>query len=234
DVWLDKVAALFKQNHGTRKAEMREVFQEMADDFARVPTEKRLTYKVGIVGEIYVKYSPLGNNHLEEFLASEGCEVCMPGLTGFIQYCVANYGITTSLYGGNRAVKSVLEMALRFINSRETVMRDAIAEKGLRAPGDFEHTIHLAERFIGLGAKMGEGWLLTGEMAELVESGFSNIVCAQPFGCLPNHVVGRGMIAKLRAAYPEANIVSVDYDPSATRVNQENRIKLMLASAEKN
>ena len=232
--WQDRIADLYAQKKGTSKGDMRRVFRQMAADFAAIPTEKRPTYKVGIVGEIYVKYSPLGNNHLEDFLLAEGCEVNMPGLTGFVQYCIINYAETTNLYGGNAAIKKLIEVALNFTVAREQLLHDAIAEHPtLRAPGAFMTTKELAEKFIGLGAKMGEGWLLTGEMAELVESGFPNIVCAQPFGCLPNHVVGRGMIAKIRAAYPQANITSIDYDPSATRVNQENRIKLMLASAEK-
>ena len=112
-------------------------------------------------------------------------------------------------------------------------MRAAVAAAGFAPPGRFERTRELSGRFIGKGVKMGEGWLLTGEMAELIESGFPNIICAQPFGCLPNHIAGRGMIPSLRRAYPAANITPLDYDPSATRVNQENRIKLMLATAEK-
>lgn len=232
--WQQRIVALFAQGKGTNKADMRRIFAEMAAAFAGVPVQRKPTYKVGIVGEIYVKYSPLGNNNLEAFLQGQGCEIQVPGLMGFVQYCIANYPQTTKLYGGSAAMRKVLERVLAYTVTREEWMRAAIAaHPGLRAPGSFTQTMRLAERFIGLGAKMGEGWLLTGEMAELVESGFGSIVCAQPFGCLPNHVVGRGMIAKIREAYPEANIMSIDYDPSATRVNQENRIKLMLASARK-
>lgn len=231
--WQTEIAALFSRGKGTRTNDMRRVLRAMAEDFAAIPMEKRPTYKVGIVGEIYVKYSPLGNNHLEDFLLREGCEVNIPSLLGFVQYCVANYPLTTEHYGGNALVKGVMYKALDYTIGKENLIREAVAGVGLRPPGAFAEAKRLAGDFIGLGAKMGEGWLLTGEMAELIHSGFPNIVCAQPFGCLPNHVVGRGMIAKLRGAYPQANITSIDYDPSATRVNQENRIRLMLASAEK-
>lgn len=230
--WHERIRALFAQGKGVGKRDMRRVFDEIAADFASIPRQMRPSFKVGIVGEIYVKYSPLGNNHLVDFLIEEGCEVNVPGLTGFVQYCVANYGQTTKLYGGSNTIRRVLDVAQQYIVTREHMMQDACVRHGFRKPSDFLTTMELAERFISLGAKMGEGWLLTGEMAELVESGFGNIVCAQPFGCLPNHVMGRGQIANIRAAYPEANITSIDYDPSATRVNQENRIKLMLSSAE--
>ena len=110
-------------------------------------------------------------------------------------------------------------------------MGDAIRRHGLHAPTAFLDMKKLAEGLISYGNKMGEGWLLTAEMAELITTGYENIVCAQPFGCLPNHICGKGMVNKLRAMYPKANITPIDYDPSATRVNQENRIKLMLAVA---
>ena len=118
-----------------------------------------------------------------------------------------------------------------WLDSVERAMLKATADAGFYAPGPFKELVEKPHGIISLGAKMGEGWLLTAEMIELVEGGYGNIVCAQPFGCLPNHIVGKGMINKIRALHPDANITPVDYDPSATRVNQENRIKLMLAVA---
>ena len=182
-------------------------------------------------GEIYVKYSPLGNNHLEEFLASEGCEVNLPGLLGFVQYCVANTSETVRLYGGSSIEAWAADAILKYLDGAEQQFGDAIRRHGLRAPTPFLEMKKLAAGIISYGNKMGEGWLLTAEMAELITTGFENIVCTQPFGCLPNHISGKGMINKLRAIYPQANITPIDYDPSATRVNQENRIKLMLAVA---
>jgi len=228
--WQDTLNARFAQGKAISKRDMKRAFGEIAADFAAIPVTMVPRVKVGVVGEIYVKYSPLGNSHLEDFLAAEGCEVNLPGLMGFIQYCIVNGSESIKLYGGSGMTKKLFEIAMDFTTTREKLMIEAIKQyPNLRAPGLFEHTVTLHEGFIGLGAKMGEGWLLTSEMVELVKSGFPNIVCAQPFGCLPNHVVGKGMIAKIRAVYPEANITPIDYDPSATRVNQENRIKLMLA-----
>lgn len=230
--WQAEAARQFAQGRGVSKRDMKKNFEAIADDFAALPVTKVPKVKVGIVGEIYVKYSPLGNSHLEDFLAAEGCEVNMPGLMGFIQYCIVNGTVDRDLYGGNRLVRGAYQTVLDFTTAREKLMIAAIKRhKNLHAPGLFAHTVSLADGFIGLGAKMGEGWLLTSEMVELVKSGYPNIVCAQPFGCLPNHVVGKGMIAKIRAVYPEANITPIDYDPSATKVNQENRIKLMIAVA---
>ncbi len=230
--WQEKLIAQFLRGKGLSKRSMNRNFEAIADDFATLPVTPATRVKVGIVGEIYVKYSPLGNSRLEAFLAGEGCEVNMPGLMGFVQYCIANGSVNVQLYGGSRLTKKIYELVLNFTTTREKLMIAAIERHpGLRAPGLFEHTRDLHEGFISLGAKMGEGWLLTCEMIELVKSGFANIVCAQPFGCLPNHVVGKGMIAKIRSVYPEANITPIDYDPSATLVNQENRIKLMIAVA---
>lgn len=230
--WQKSICEEFARGRAMSKRDMKRIFEAIADDFAALPVTKIPRVKVGVVGEIYVKYSPLGNSHIEDFLAEEGCEVNMPGLMGFIQYCIINGSENIKLYGGSAAVKKIYEVVMDFTTTREKLMLAAIARhKNLHAPTLFEETRKLADGFIGYGAKMGEGWLLTAEMVELVKTGYENIVCAQPFGCLPNHVVGKGMIAKIRAVYPQANITPIDYDPSATKVNQENRIKLMIAVA---
>lgn len=230
--WQKHICAEFAAGRGVSKREMRAIFEAIADDYAKVSVTRVPKVKVGIVGEIYVKYSPLGNSHLEDFLAGEGCEVNMPGLMGFIQYCIVNGSTDRALYGGSGFVKKIYEAVMDFTTTREKLMLAAIKRHpNLHAPALFMDTHALADGVIGYGAKMGEGWLLTAEMVELVKSGYPNIVCAQPFGCLPNHVVGKGMISKIRALYPEANITPIDYDPSATKVNQENRIKLMIAVA---
>ena len=135
------------------------------------------------------------------------------------------------LYGGKLAVKIGIDQFLNWLDSIERAMLKAEADAGFYAPGPFKELVEKPKGIISLGAKMGEGWLLTAEMIELVQGGYGNIVCAQPFGCLPNHIVGKGMVNKIRALYPSANITPIDYDPSATKVNQENRIKLMLAVA---
>ena len=232
--WIRSLCEDFRQGKSVKTAEVKRNFPRIVRDFAAIPVTRVPKVKVGVVGEIYVKYSPLGNNSLEAFLASEGCEVNVPGLMGFVQYCIFNTEETKKLYGGSLFEELGPELLLNWLDGIEQAMIRALKAGGFHAPCAFKDLVKLPEGIIGLGTKMGEGWLLTAEMVELVRSGYGNIVCAQPFGCLPNHIVGKGMISKIRALYPEANITPIDYDPSATKVNQESRIKLMLAVAREN
>ena len=222
--WLNIVCGQIRAGKGYSSREIRAAMPKMAADFASIPVRRTPKVKVGVVGEIYVKYSPLGNNDLEKFLESQDCEVNLPGLMGFVQYCAYNPSETARLYGGNFLVKHVSGLILSYLAGTERVMIDALKKNGYHAPLPFKELTKLADGVIGHGDKMGEGWLLTAEMIELVRSGYENIVCAQPFGCLPNHICGKGMVNKIRELYPTANITPIDYDPSATRVNQENRI----------
>ena len=227
--WLDTICGWIRDDKGWSNREVKAAMPRIAADFAAIPVRRVPKVKVGVVGEIYVKYSPLGNNDLERFLASQDCEVNLPGLMGFVQYCAYNPSETARLYGGTFLEKHVSDWILKYIEGMESVMIRVLKNYGYHAPLPFRELIKLTDGVIGIGDKMGEGWLLTAEMIELVRAGYENIVCAQPFGCLPNHICGKGMINKIRELYPEANITPIDYDPSATRVNQENRIKLMLA-----
>ena len=229
--WLHTICGWLRKNRGYSSREIKAAMPKIAADFASIPVQRVPKVKVGVVGEIYVKYSPLGNNDLEKFLASQDCEVNLPGLMGFVQYCAYNPGETARLYGGSIWEKYGSNLVLKFIERMETVMIRVLKEHGFHAPLAFRELVRLTDGLIGMGDKMGEGWLLTAEMVELIRSGYENIICAQPFGCLPNHICGKGMINKIRELYPQANITPIDYDPSATRVNQENRIKLMLAVA---
>jgi predicted nucleotide-binding protein (sugar kinase/HSP70/actin superfamily) len=229
--WLDTICGWVLEDRGWTGREVKAAMPKIAEDFAKIPIVRVPKVKVGVVGEIYVKYSPLGNNDLEQFLATQDCEVNLPGLMGFVQYCAYNMSETSRLYGGDTALRYAADAVLKFIEGIETVMIRSLKNNGYHAPMPFRELTKLSEGIIGMGNKMGEGWLLTCEMIELVRAGYENIVCAQPFGCLPNHICGKGMINKIRELYPQANITPIDYDPSATRVNQENRIKLMLAVA---
>ena len=217
------------------KATYRQVkdnYKRILDDFARIPMEKSDKVKVGIVGEIFVKYSPLGNNNLEQFLVDEGAEVVIPGLLDFCLYCVYNNLLDHKLYGMQKHVQFAYKIAYRYLVNKEKDMIEAIKANGrFDPPTLFTHTIKLVQGTISMGVKMGEGWLLTAEMLELADKGVGNIVCTQPFGCLPNHICGKGMMKPIKAKNPEINIVAIDYDAGATRVNQENRLKLMLANA---
>lgn len=204
-------------------------------EFSAVPVELTPKVKVGIVGEIYVKYSPLGNSHLEDFLLSEGCEPVVPALMDFILYCVVNNINDAAFYNLNKKLAPVYKIVYIWLHSKQKkLIRWTKNDSRFEPFHDFEHLRACADKVIHQGVKMGEGWLIPAEMAALAETGTENIVCAQPFGCLPNHIAGKGAVRAVKSLYENENIVPVDYDPSATRVNQENRIKLMLATAREN
>ena len=210
-------------------------YRDIIEDFKKIERSEIKPVKVGIVGEIFVKYSPLANNSLEDFLVSEGAEVVVPGLLDFFMYCVFNNIRDAELYGRGRLKKPFIKFAYNLLQRKQMDMINAIKDySDFTPPTPFLHTATLAKGYIDTGAKMGEGWLLTAEMIELAESGAKNIVCAQPFGCLPNHIVGKGMMKPIKETNPDVNIVAIDYDAGATKINQENRLKLMLANAKAN
>ncbi len=230
--WTGELTEQFSRGRGLSRRALRRNLRAMAEDFHRIPREKKTLTKVGIVGEIYVKYAAFGNNGLEKFLLSQGCETMVPGVLGFFQYCFANMETDRKYYG--KPLRNVWagNLMLRFADRWEREMLKALEDyPEFVSPVSFDRVKALADRVIDRGVKMGEGWLLPGETAELIEKGYVNVICAQPFGCLPNHIVGKGTVRRLRELYPQANIFPVDYDAGASRVNQENRIKLMLAIA---
>ncbi len=230
--WLDELIDGFSHGKGMSRPQMRGYFDRIIADFAAIPVRDEQKVRVGIVGEIYVKFSELGNNGLEKFLLSEGAEPVVPGLTDFMIFKFYNRVADVDLYGGSAIKKAFCKLGMGYMESCQKDMIAALERSGrFRAPGTFENLHRLIHGYLGDGNKMGEGWLLTAEMLELIHSGVPNVVCAQPFGCLPNHIVGKGMIRRLKDDYPNSNIVAIDYDPSATQINQENRIKLMLANA---
>ena len=230
--WIGELTEQFRRGKGLSGRALRRNLRAMAEDFHRIPREKKELTRVGIVGEIYVKYAAFGNNGLEKFLLSQGCETMVPGVLGFFQYCFANTETDHAYYGAPLRNVWVGKLALRISDRWEREMLRALKDyPEFVAPVSFDRVKELADRVIDRGVKMGEGWLLPGETAELIEKGYTNVICAQPFGCLPNHIVGKGTIRRLRELYPQANIFPVDYDAGASRVNQENRIKLMLAIA---
>ncbi len=230
--WISTLTKFFEQGKAFTQREVRQYFDTIAQSFADIPLRDVKKTRVGVVGEIYVKYSPLANNSLEEFLFEQGCETMVPGILSFMIFKVDNRLEDIALYGGNPAKKQLCTMLKWYFTKFETDLIAAVKKfPQFTPPAPYRHLKELAGDVIGYGCKMGEGWLLTAEVMELIESGYENVVCTQPFGCLPNHIVGKGMIRKVKGIYPNANIVPIDYDPSATRVNQENRIKLMLAVA---
>jgi len=191
--------------------------------------------KVGIVGEILVKFSPLANNHVVELLESEGAEAVMPDLLDFLLYCFYNSNFKAEHLGMKKSTARLCNAGIALLEFfRKTARKELAASKHFTPPSEIRDLAEMAKGFVSLGNQTGEGWFLTGEMLELIHSGVKNIICTQPFGCLPNHIVGKGVIKELRKSYPESNIIAVDYDPGASEVNQLNRIKLMLATAQKN
>ncbi|HIR22972.1 MAG TPA: 2-hydroxyacyl-CoA dehydratase [Candidatus Scatosoma pullicola] len=209
--------------------------KKMIGRFGEVERRKEKKVRVGIVGEIYVKYSPLGNSHLEAFLLSEGCEPVVPALMDFVLYCIVNNINDTRLYGRTKKMGLVYSIVYKVAYHIQKQIISVYKKDGrFEPPHDFEHLRRCADKVINQGVKMGEGWLIPAEMAALAETGTENIVCAQPFGCLPNHIAGKGAVRAVKALFPDENVVAIDYDSSASRVNQENRIKLMLATAREN
>ena len=232
ETWKNQLIDRFQQGKGMSRKQMQAGFKEICDAFKAVPVENfGSKVCVGVVGEIYVKFSSLGNNQLEKFLLSEGAEPVVPGLTDFLIFKIFNREVDVNIYGGKWIKKKVCQIFKGYVEQCQRDMIDALNNSHyFKAPGTFEDLHRLVHGYLGEGCKMGEGWLLTAEMLELIHSGTPNIVCAQPFGCLPNHIVGKGMVRRLKDDYPDSNIVAIDYDPSATKINQENRIKLMLAN----
>ena len=179
-----------------------------------------------------MKYSPLGNNNLEKFLLNEGAEVVMPGLLDFCMYYVYNAINESNMYHIGMWKARISRAMYRWLNNTQAMIIRTMNEDGrYRPPTAFSQVLRLAKDFVNPGCCMGEGWLLPAEMLELSHMGVQNIVCAQPFGCLPNHICGKGMMKPLKDKNPKINIVAIDYDAGATTVNQENRIKLMLSNA---
>ena len=227
--WQHRLGKLMDKNDYLMPAP---IYKAMLNEFAAIPKNDVKKPRVGIVGEIYVKYSPLANNDLNNFLISEGCEPNVPGLMDFVLYCCSDLLNDKELYDNANTRTLIYQIGYKVLMRFQRQQIKIIKEHGVfQPPHDFEHLRRCADKYINQGVKMGEGWLITAEMAALAETGTKNIICTQPFGCLPNHIVAKGMSRVIKQAYPDANIVAIDYDPGATKVNQENRIKLMLANA---
>ena len=233
--WL-KVAQEYVSAKHINLTKFPKLCKDIIRDFETIPLLDIKKPRVGIVGEILVKYSPAANNQLVELLESEGAEAVVPELLGFFLYCFYNQVYKAEHFGTSKKAARLCNLGIWAIE--HIVQAPAIKEfkksKRFSAPAPIRKIVEYAETIVSIGNQTGEGWFLTGEMIELIHDNVPNIVCTQPFGCLPNHVVGKGVIKALRKAYPESNIVAIDYDPGASEVNQLNRIKLMLSTAQKN
>ena len=191
--------------------------------------------RVGVVGEILVKFLPAANNYLVDLLESEGAEAVVPDLLDFLLYCFYNQNFKVEKLGFEKKKATTANLGIKALEWFRAPATEAFAaSKHFTPPAKIQDLGKMASDIVSLGNQTGEGWFLTGEMLELIHSGAPNIVCTQPFACLPNHVVGKGVIKELRRRYPESNIVAIDFDPGASEVNQLNRLKLMLSTANKN
>lgn len=225
----------FKNVENGNKNEMNKLVKEIVKAFDTLEINDEVKPKVGIVGEILVKYHPTANNNIVDVLEKEGAEVVVPELLDFFLYCCYNSKFKNRYLSGSSIVKTGCDIAISYIESyRKVVIKELQNSERFGYPSSINNLAKKAANVVSLGNQTGEGWLLTGEMVELIESDVNNIVCIQPFACLPNHITGKGMIKALKSKYPLANIVAVDYDPGASEVNQLNRIKLMMSVAFKN
>jgi predicted nucleotide-binding protein (sugar kinase/HSP70/actin superfamily) len=232
--WADKCKAFLSKGYPTRK-KMKELCRGIIEDFDNIPLLDIKKPKVGVVGEILVKFMPAANNYLVDLLEKEGAEAVVPDLLDFLLYCFYNQNFKFTHFGMTRAKAVMGNVGISVLEwFRAPAVKAFIASKHFDPPARIERLAQMASEIVSIGNQTGEGWFLTGEMLELIHSGAGNIVCTQPFACLPNHVVGKGVIKELRRRHPESNIVAIDYDPGASEVNQLNRIKLMLSTANKN
>ncbi len=232
---LEKKCIAFVAGPKATYAGYKKLCREIIQEFDRLPITDEKKPRVGVVGEILVKFLPAANNHLVDLLEAEGAEAVVPDLMDFLLYCFYNQNFKAENLGTKKSTAALSNLANSFLEMiRGTARAEFEKSQHFDPPAHIQDLGKMAKDIVSLGNQTGEGWFLTGEMLELIHSGTSNIVCTQPFGCLPNHVVGKGVIKEIRRQYPLANIVAIDYDPGASEVNQLNRIKLMLSTAQKN
>ena len=234
ETWLEKCKSLLQ--HSTMK-EFKQSIYDMVNDFEKIELDTSIVKpKVGIVGEVLIKYHPFGNNFIANKLEEEGAEVILPDFMGFVKFMATHKITFNTLIKTDKAKAKIFRWAIKLIDILEKDTRIALAnsKKGYLPPCDIWHLETKVKDVLSIGNQTGEGWFLTAEMIEYIEHGIPNIACVQPFACLPNHVVGKGVIKTIRNLYPEANISPIDYDPGASETNQTNRIKLLMTVAKDN
>ncbi len=233
--WKQKCISFVSTKKRCSHRKFKQYCREIIQDFDNLPMTDAIKPKVGVVGEILVKFLPAANNYLVDLLESEGAEAVVPDLTDFLLYCFYSQNFRAENLGLEKSKARTANLGIWFLEwLRGTARKEFEKSKHFEPPVRIETLAEYASPIVSQGNQTGEGWFLTGEMLELIHSGTNNIVCTQPFGCLPNHVVGKGVIKEIRHRYPLSNIVAIDYDPGASEVNQLNRIKLMLSTAQKN
>lgn len=234
DEWMEKCKALVRKS--TSK-QFKQSIYDIVNDFEKIELDTSIKKpKVGIVGEVLIKYHPFGNNFVANLLENEGAEVILPDFMGFVKFMATHKITFNKLLNTNKTSSKISKVAIKLIDILEKDVRNALAssKKGYLPPCDIWHLEDKVKDVLSIGNQTGEGWFLTAEMIEYIENDIPNIVCVQPFACLPNHVVGKGVIKTIRQMFPDANISPVDYDPGASEANQTNRIKLLMTVAKDN
>ena len=234
DTWLEKCKTLVIKS--TNK-QFKQSIYDIVSDFEKIELNTRKKKpKVGIVGEILIKYHPFGNNFVANVLEKEGAEVILPDFMGFVKFMATHKITFNTLLKTDKAKAKIFKFAIKLIDILEKDMKIALAnsQKGYLPPCNIWELESNVKDILSIGNQTGEGWFLTAEMIEYIQHDIPNIVCVQPFACLPNHVVGKGVIKSIRERYPEANIAAVDYDPGASEANQTNRLKLLMTVAKDN
>ncbi len=232
--WLEKCKSLVKNSNSKQ---FKKSIYDMVSDFEKIELDTSIKKpKVGVVGEILIKYHPFGNNFVIDVLEKEGAEVVMPDFMGFVKFMATHKITFNNLLNIDKTKAKIFKFAIKLIDILEKDLKIALksSSKNYLMPCDIWHLEEKVKDILSLGNQTGEGWFLTAEMCEYIENGIPNIVCVQPFACLPNHVVGKGVIKTIRAKYPNANISPVDYDPGASEANQTNRLKLLMTVAKDN
>lgn len=232
--WAETCKHFLSHGYPSRSG-FKKLCRDIIQDFDNLEILNVRKPRVGVVGEILVKFLPAANNYLVELLESEGAEAVVPDLLDFLMYCFYNQNFKVSHLGMEKSKATIGNLGIKALEwFRAPATKAFQASRHFDPPTPIQKLAEMASGIVSLGNQTGEGWFLTGEMLELIHSGTENIVCTQPFACLPNHVVGKGVIKELRRLYPQSNVVAIDFDPGASEVNQLNRIKLMLSTANKN
>ncbi|NLC67280.1 MAG: 2-hydroxyglutaryl-CoA dehydratase [Clostridiaceae bacterium] len=233
EFWTDEISEQFKQDKGYSLREFERNLKDIVDSFSLIPVSNTgEKIKVGIAGDIYVRYSSLGNNNLISFLHEENCEVMVPGLLGFILFILDNTPGNVLLHGGSMIKRVTASMLMKYFLRFEKKMIDIVSSNPrFVAPIPFKKILSLIDGIISPGCQVEMRWMLAAEIAGLIEKGYENIICVQPFGCLPSHMADKGMISRIKSIYKNANIVPIDYKPGVTEGNQENGVKQMLSVA---
>ena len=231
---MEKCKQLLKKSSNKQ---FKQSIYDMVDDFEKIELDtSQLKPRVGIVGEVLIKYHPFGNNYVANLLEKEGAEVILPDFMGFVKFMATHKITFNELLNVNKTSAKISKIAIKLIDVLEKDVVAALGKsnKNYLMPCDIWHLEKQVKDVLSIGNQTGEGWFLTAEMIEYIENDIPNIVCVQPFACLPNHVVGKGVIKTIREKYPDANISPVDYDPGASEANQANRIKLLMTVAKDN